>query len=503
MKIRNYILVCCLALGAGLFSCTHKFDEYNTNPNQMDMGKVGPSGMMQELLYAGTEIFLNRTWTLNGELIQYTFAGSGNNTYHRYVIDNAVGSSAWSNLYKQAANADHMRELAVKKEEPNYEAVALTLRTLFLSNVADLFGDMPYTQAFKGSSEGIKQPVFDSQQSVCEALLADLERANSLYDTSRDLSGASRDLLFAGKAARWQKFTNSLHLRLLMRLSNRNAQLGVAAKIAEIFADPVKYPVFVSNEDNATMYYDDVEPFVNYFGTKLNIQFTTSTGRRPAEQIINMMDKAGDPRISIWFRQPSGAEGWKGGQSGIAAQEADFSGVADLNKDNLGLYDSPYTLIKYDELLFIWAEAMQRGWIAGDPDEYYRKAIRASIEYWRGVDVTGLNITDKVIDNFLANVPYDGTLKAIMDQKYVAMFWVGFEAWADYRRTGYPELTIGSGTFNDHILPRRLVYPTNTMETNRVNYDKAVARLRSYYGGDDDMKTPVWWSKAAVDKGIK
>ena len=288
-----------------------------------------------------------------------------------------------------------------------------------------------------------------------------------------------------------------------MRLSNRNAAMGVAAKIAEIFNNPDRYPVFASNGDNAKMSYESVEPFVNYWGTKLNTQFTTSTGRRPAEQIVDMMNHSGDPRIGIWFQQPSGAEGWKGGQSGIESQEADFTGIANLNKANLGDYASPYALMKYDEVLFIQAEAIQRGWIAGDAAACYQNAIRASINYWKEVDTTGLNITDKVIENFLANVPYDGTLESIINQKYVALFWVGYEAWADYRRTGYPVLTIGSGTFNDHILPTRLVYPTNTMETNKENYNAAVERLRTYYGGADDMKTPVWWSKAAVDKGIK
>lgn len=132
----------------------------------MDLWKIAPAGMIQELLYSGTEVFLYRTWQLNGELIQYTIAGSGNNTYHRYVVENSVGASAWSNLYKQAANADHMRQLAIRKEDPNYEAIALTLRTLFLQNIADLFGDVPCSEAFKGPSENVKQPVFDTQEQV-------------------------------------------------------------------------------------------------------------------------------------------------------------------------------------------------------------------------------------------------------------------------------------------------------------------------------------------------
>lgn len=267
--------------------------------------------------------------------------------------------------------------------------------------------------------------------------------------------------------------------------------MGVAAKIAEIFNNPDRYPVFASNGDNAKMSYESVEPFVNYWGTKLNTQFTTSTGRRPAEQIIDMMNHSGDPRIGIWFQQPSGAEGWKGGQSGIESQEADFTGIANLNKANLGDYASPYALMKYDEVLVHPGRShparLDRG---GCPPPVYQNAIRASINYWKEVDTTGLNITDKVIENFLANVPYDGTLESIINQKYVALFWVGYEAWADYRRTGYPVLTIGSGTFNDHILPTRLVYPTNTMETNKENYNAAVERLRTYYGGSRRHEDP-------------
>ena len=91
--------------------------------------------------------------------------------------------------------------------------------------------------------------------------------------------------------------------------------------------------------------------------------------------------------------------------------------------------------MKYDEVLFIQAEAIQRGWIAGDAAACYQNAIRASINYWKEVDTTGLNITDKVIENFLANVPYDGTLESIINQKYVALFWVGYER-SEERRVG-------------------------------------------------------------------
>ena len=205
MKRLKYLaVVACAALAAG---CEHMFDEYNSDPNNTEMWQIHPESMMEQLLFSAADELMYGTWQLNGELIQYTIAGSGNNTYHRYVVENSVGASAGSNLYKQAANADHMRQLAIRKEDPNYEAIALTLRTLFLQNIADLFGDVPCSEAFKGPSENVKQPVFDTQEQVYRSLLADLERANSLYDNSVALSSATRDLLYKGDLTKWRKFT--------------------------------------------------------------------------------------------------------------------------------------------------------------------------------------------------------------------------------------------------------------------------------------------------------
>ena len=223
-------------------------------------------------------------------------------------------------------------------------------------------------------------------------------------------------------------------------------------------------------------------------------------------EIIGMMDAPGDPRISIWFKQASGYDGWKGAESGKEAQESDNSGVSLLNKANLGDYASPYSHMKYDEVLFIFAEAIKRGWIDGGDalaEQYYNDAVRASIRFWSDVNKTGNPVSESTVERFLANIPYDGTLESILDQKYVALFWTGFEAWHEYRRTGYPALVIGEGTQNDHVLPTRMAYPTIAIKTNPDNYAAEVARLQSVFRGADDMKTPVWWSAEAVRKGIE
>ena len=87
-------------------------------------------------------------------------------------------------------------------------------------------------------------------------------------------------------------------------------------------------------------------------------------------------------------------------------------------------------------------------------------------------------------------VAFDKTLEQILNQKYIALFWVGYEAWHEYRRTGYPNLKIGKGTANDGVLPTRFIYPVTTVDTNHENYLKAIANQ-----GPDNMKTRLWWAR--------
>ena len=116
--------------------------------------------------------------------------------------------------------------------------------------------------------------------------------------------------------------------------------------------------------------------------------------------------------------------------------------------------------MKYDEVLS--SSSPKRSSAAGStaatrwPEQYYNDAVRASIRFWSDVNKTGNPVSESTVERFLANIPYDGTLESILDQKYVALFWTGFEAWHEYRRTGYPALVIGEGTQNDHVLPTRM-----------------------------------------------
>jgi hypothetical protein len=160
----------------------------------------------------------------------------------------------------------------------------------------------------------------------------------------------------------------------------------------------------------------------------------------------------------------------------------------------------------YAEVQFILAEAALKGWVDGGDakaKEYYTAAVTASLQKWAEfgtLSETPVTIAEADINTFLDSKLASWDLAAskeerIAHQKYLALFWTGMEANHEYRRTGYPVLTIGAGTsFNDFILPTRFAYPNTTMATNSANAQEALTRM----GGENNMKTPVWWSKKAI-----
>ena len=125
------------------------FDEYNTNQNQMEMGDIHPLNLLEHILFTGADGMVYRTWLLNNELVQYTVQMYTENV-HRYMIRDSYNSGTWNHLARWAANSDHMIEQAVKNEDANSEAIALTMRALFVSNWTDIYGDIPFSEAFQG-----------------------------------------------------------------------------------------------------------------------------------------------------------------------------------------------------------------------------------------------------------------------------------------------------------------------------------------------------------------
>jgi hypothetical protein len=155
------------------------------------------------------------------------------------------------------------------------------------------------------------------------------------------------------------------------------------------------------------------------------------------------------------------------------------------------MQNSPVYLVTYAQALFARAEAAKLGWITGGDataKTNYEAAITASIGQWTGSTAT--------VSAFLAQpkIVYDpaNAIKQIATQRWVHLFLHGYEAWAEWRRTGFPELVAAQGA-NANQIPRREAYPTIERSNNTANYNTIVAAFP--YGGSDDLNARVWWDK--------
>lgn len=549
MKTLKYIAAALVLFSAS--SC-RTLEEYNVSPNQIPVGDAQPCDMMDEILCSGVLNCQQRFYDTFAELMQYTtITSSSNEVVHRYYLAPSYINNVWNNFARWAVNADHMYDLAVEAGDENYQAVALTLRSMYFEMLTSVFGYIPFFEANQ-LRNGINKPKFDAPIDIYGQIIEDLELANSLYDTGRNLSNTTKDKMYGGDTSKWQKFSNSLMLRILMRLSNRSNDMvirwgeSVAQRVKRVLDDPTTYPLMSSWEDNACIYFSGESPFQNTWGGYTE---STMAGHRGSEFLIAQLNGYEDPRKWLWFIPYSQSVGWMGIMSGMAGDETQSAGYPVMQFSTFLNYKLPVSFMNYDEVCFLIAEAYCRddddNWAAisasvGTITDWYNKGVRASCEFWRyifcdwlglrggenatstttyrdftaitprvglsGVDLVPV-IDDAAIDRFInESRPFDITNweECLFTQKFIANFRVCLEGYNDYRRTGYPNLTIGTGTYNNQTLPYRLIYPTTTKTTNPDNYNEVLNVLAStYYDGADDMLTPVWWSEAALVKEIR
>ena len=476
-RLKNIVIV--LLLGSLSFSCTKDFEEINTDPNKIE--KISPGTLLNPILYEMSSFNTLRADAFTFDLMQSALPfPSVAGGVHRYDVSESAGNSTWNTYYRWINNVKEMRAAAVKAEDKNYEAIALTLNAWIYSNLTDAFGDIPMSQAARGD-EGLYQPVFDTQQQIYTTLITDLERANSLYDASKAMIYGT-DILYNNNVTNWRKFSNSLRMRLLLRVSKRT-ELDSYAKLATIINNPADNPVFTSNSDAAVLKITGVIPNVSPWGRA--IDFTTF--RATAAFFIDNLNDFNDPRLAKWNTLARTADGkntigYKGIPSGYDGPESQFAYLP--SNFNVALATAPMTsvIMTYAEVELIKAELAQKGKISGSAANYYQNGVKAAIEQWGAT----------LPSNYFANpkAAYDGSLERIMLQKYYALFFNDYQQWFEYRRTGFPILPKGAGMLNNQIVPVRFRYPTTVVTNNNENYKKAVSNM-----GGDDINTKVWWEK--------
>ncbi|MEA4982971.1 MAG: SusD/RagB family nutrient-binding outer membrane lipoprotein [Paludibacter sp.] len=475
-------------------SCTDNFEEINTDKNKMTA--VQPMSMLTPVLYYSQGVMSSRHHRLFSQLMQYSVQINGFEAISQYTIKDSDPKYIWTNLYRRANDVNDMCIKAEQYNVPYAIAIGYITRAWLMSNITDIFGEVPYSEAFK-VMDGILQPKFDAQEDIYRSLLNDLDSANTILSTSTTMTNAdiTFDILYNGNTANWRKFANSLRLRLLTRISKRTEFIldngnNPAQELARMVADIRTYPIFTSVSDAAIIKFSGIEPFVNPFYSLKSTEF--SGNYRMCSRMVDLMNTTGDQRRGKYMTSVGGAyygiESGHGNAYIIDAIDNGGIGVSRFSA-NLQAISTSQAIMTYSELQFILAEAAFKGWISTDltAEDYYKRAIKASFDEW------SVTLSNSGKELFIAQdqVRFNGTLERIMEQKWLSLFFVGAESWYDFNRTGFPVLPKGSELDNNGILPTRLRYPSILQSVNTTNYEAAVSRL----GGLNDMESKLWWAK--------
>ncbi|WP_128548297.1 SusD/RagB family nutrient-binding outer membrane lipoprotein [Larkinella soli] len=502
------------ALAAGLSSCDKGFEEVNRNPVQSTT--IDPIYLFSNAQFSTT--LSAQTIMYESAIVQQIVTPFGGvNTGGNYNQDYRDNSRAnWNNLFSGTNNGNNgpiklLSEVMAKtKDDParsNLYNMSRIWRAYVFSVLVDTYGDVPYREAGQAFLGGINLPKYDPQPEIYNDLLTELEQATAALDASKRIEAG--DLFYKGNIAQWKRLGNALLLRLAMRYTKVDAQ-----KAQTYVQKAVQGGVFQSNDDNAKIQYSSIytSPYANLFNGTEKANFYL------AQPFVDYLKKTADPRlkaIATKYAEPSKDPAATtednnpaaqvgmplGFDNGTLATATGYPGnvgsggwkYSQLNRRTVAKVDAPQHYVTYAQTQLLLAEAAQRGWIQGKAEDFYKAGVTAHLNQMREYDAAA-SVPATDITTYLTANPFDPAkaLEQINTQYWVASFLNGPEAWANWRRSGFPALTPNkypSKTLQGEFI-RRLTYPLNEKSVNAENYNVAVARQ-----GPDDLDTRVFWDK--------
>ncbi|SHM07850.1 Starch-binding associating with outer membrane [Chitinophaga jiangningensis] len=439
MKYSNKIIAT-LGIAAVLLSTgCKKYLDVNVDPDRPLLASPGP-------VLAGAQV--TGAYTLGGadfSLVTGILTGQvtgadrqfGNYEKYQLVADNF--NNPWSSLYQGTLiNYQELLHTASAKKYFLLGGITKLMTAYTVLTMTDVWGDIPYTDAFKGL-EGQYKSKYDKQEDLYKTI--DGLITSAIADLNNPVPGVNPgtyDVVYGGSASKWIKFANSLRLRLLIHQTKKDAA-GTAAKVIAAAAAPGG--LITASADDAAVYFLDDE-------SRANPLYQFNTQREGYAEyndtyLTTTMEAAGDTRLDEYLG---------------------------------GFYDSPNSsvlMITSYEVEFILAEAYVRAGDLVNGKLHYENAVKASFAK-----------VGAAIGNYLTTAgSFDAAankLNLVLSQKYVAMY-LQAEAYTDWRRTGIPALT---SKVTGKEIPRRLPYPQSEISYNSENVP-----------GGLTINSKVWWDQ--------
>lgn len=464
-----------------LHACTSGFEEINQNPNSPQ--DVSPQFLLTNVLFESADA---NTYDQGFRLANYLAQFAASVEYERIDRYEMGGNSAyWNQIFQNLTDLQSMKSL--DGSNVTYEAVGDILSCFLFSQLTDMWGDVPYTEALQAKA-GNFTPKYDEQQAIYTdpetGILAVLKRAGQTLEKSNDrIQG---DIMFSGNTDKWIRLANSLRLRYLLRISNR---IDVSAEVKALAATG---KLITSNADNAVIPYLSVAP--NQWPMS-QAAAGLYQEHRMTHTVDSILTKWNDPRIGVIYKpteksQLEAQPRYVGLLNGMNRETISDRGI---NLSDVSLFGAIFRdipdgvdaqFMQSSEVLFLLAEAAERNMLDSGAETYYEAGIHASFEYY------GLSVSGDYLNQEVVKLNGTNNLEKILTQKWFALLGVGHEAWFDVRRTGIPMLKPGPDNLNEDRYPARYLYPESEQATNLENYQAAVSRM-----GADDINTKCWWQK--------
>jgi hypothetical protein len=472
-------------------SCDNDFEDLNVDPTaSTDLG-LNPKFAYLFLKSATEEYELSYTQILcAGQLAQQVvdqqFPQSS-----IYTLREDLQAAWWSTQYQTTIKSvvDIIAQLESEGNTGTEMGIARIWKVFLFHVLADQYGDTPYFDAGEGFLTGNVRPAYDDDQAIYMDMLAELEEGVAQIGGSSTLG--SSDLIFNGDTNKWSKFGNSLMLRLAMRIKNVDPSSSTAWAQKAITGGTMS-----SNDDTAYMTHTDGPTDLNRnsWGTYA----PRYANARIGATLYDWLAANNDPRLNI-LADPSGpAAGNRYGLENdqllaIYGETPDSYAVVNPAITQL---DSPWVFLSYAQTALLEAEFAAAAGDHSTAESKYNSAVAAHMQIWGSHYDSSLAVDDAAVSAYLSANPYDASQgeQMIGEQYWAASFFDFFEAFSNFRRSGYPELVPFGGhaphpsnTTNGQI-PRRLSYPSSEGAVNADNY-QAVLQAQ----GPNDQVTRVWW----------
>jgi len=511
LKIVGGICLWLLVIGT---SC-NKAELTNLNINPNTLNEIDP-----EIQLAKAQL-LNETQQFSYEPLLYYVPGyvqhfaaiTGVMTFgDKYLSNRPEDMNAfYSNLYTNAVV--NLTDIIAKTKDDPEKAMVYSIsritRVFVMHRLTDMYGDIIYTEGGAGFSKNALFPKFDAQQDIYADMLKELEESSgTLKATSNSLKNPVQDLFYGGDKNKWVKFANSLMLRLAMRMSKADANLS-----KQWVAKAIAGGLMTSNADNAVLLHTDGPNTAARNPMSLVFEYVETEGQKLSKTLIDFLKNNNDPRLQIlsmgigpaggpFDTNPANQKGMPNGHDAVTiiAYEGLPPGSA-LNihttystvNTKLVNRTAPSLYLSYAEVELLLAEAAQLGFTTANAATHYNNGVTAAMKMYTIFDAS-LTVSDGEIANYLAAHPYvpSNGLKMIGEQYWAANFTNPIEAWANWRRSGYPALVavnFPGPNYGDNI-PRRFIYPASEAATNTDNYKQTISRQ-----GPDTWDTKIWWDK--------